>query len=63
MQQSCSKTADVYFNRNDAFTVELSQSSSNSWHVRQNMPTGINTCNNKDYDLTEVLNSQRQCVP
>ena len=24
------------------------------------MPTGINTCNNTDYDLTEVLSTQRQ---
>ena len=42
---------------------ELSQSSSNSWQVKANMPTGINTCNNRDYGLTEVLNSQRQCAP
>ena len=28
-----------------------------------NMPTCINTCNKIDCDLTEVLMSQRQCVP
>ena len=29
------------------------------------MPTGINTCtcNNRDYNLTKVQNTQRQCVP
>ena len=43
----------VHFNCNDVFTVELSQSSSKS---KVNIPTGINTCNNRDYDLTEVVN-------
>ena len=32
---------------------ELSQSSSKS---KVNIPTGINTCNNRDYDLTDVVN-------
>ena len=31
-------------------------------HDTIDLPTTY-TCNNRDYDLTEVLNSQRQCVP
>ena len=29
---------------------------------KANMPTGIKTCNNRDYNLIEVLKSQRQCA-
>ena len=68
MQQLCPKTIDVHFNHNahfnhnDAFTVSIIIKQFQQLTSKVNMPTGINTCNNRDYDLTEVLNSQRGCA-
>ena len=39
---------------------ELSQSSSNIWHVRQTRQLALTLVTR---DMTEVLNSQRQCMP
>ena len=63
MQQSCSKTIDIGFNHNNAFTVWTTTKYFQQMTSKANKPTGINTCNNRDYDLTEVLNSQWQCTP
>ena len=57
MQQSCLKTTVYIFTLivMMPLQVELSQSSSNSWHVRQTCQLALN--NNRDYDIIEVLNS------
>ena len=60
MQQQCLKTSDVQFKRNDVWiiTEQFQQLA-----IKINMPTGINTCNNIDCDVIEVLSSERQCTP
>ena len=63
MQQQCLKTSDVQFKRNDAFTVWIITEQFQQLAIKKDMPTGINTCNNIDCDVIEVLSSGRQCVP
>ena len=63
MQQQCLKTSDVQFKRNDTFTVLIITQQFQQLAIKINMPTGINTCNNIECDVIEVLSSDRQCVP
>ena len=63
MQQQRLKTSDVQFKHNNAFTVWIITEQFQLLAIKINMPTGINTCNNIDYDVIEVLSTQRQCAP
>ena len=63
MQQQCLKTSDVQFKRNDTFTVWIITEQFQELAIKINMPTGINTCNNIDCDVIEVLSSERQWAP
>ena len=63
MQQQCLKTSDVQFKCNDAFTVWIITEQFQELAIKINMPTGINTCNNIDCDVIEVLSSERQWAP
>ena len=63
MQQQRLKTSDIQFKRNSAFTVWIITEQFQLLAIKINMPTGINTYNNIDYDVREVLSSQRQCAP
>ena len=63
MQQYHLKTIDVHFKCNDAFTVLIIKEQLQQLATKTNMPTGINTCNNMDYDVIEMPSSQRQHVP
>ena len=63
MQQQCLKTSDVQFKHNDAFTVWIITEQFQQLAIKMNMQTSINTCNNIDCDVIEVLSSERQCTP
>ena len=63
MQQQRLKTSDVQFKRSDTFTVWIITEQFQQLAIKINMPTGINTCNNIDCDVIEVLGSDRQCAP
>ena len=63
MQQQCLKTSDVQFKCNYAFTVWIIIEQFQQLAIKINMPTGITACNNIDYDIIEVLSSDRQCAP
>ena len=63
MQQQRLKTSNVQFKHNDAFTVWIITEQFQQLAIKINMPTGINTCNNIDCDVIEVLSSDRQCMP
>ena len=63
MQQQCLKTSDVQFKRIDTFTVWIITEQFQQLAIKIKMPTGINTCNNIDCDVIEVLSSDRQYTP
>ena len=63
MQQQRLKTSDMQFKLNDAFTVWIIIEQFQQLAIKINMQTGINTCNNIDCDVIEVLSSERQCAP
>ena len=58
MQQQRLKTSDVQFQHDNAFTVWIITEQFQQLAIEINMPTRINTCNNIDYNVIEVLSSR-----
>ena len=53
---------NVHFDQNNLLAVYIVPKQFQQLACNVNMPTAINTCNDRDYNLIEVLNTQGQCV-